>query len=228
MDEIIDMKLPAESDNEIRAECSKIEQTFPSDSGEIEKTLKTKEISFHSEDHRPKEDQKIKEDFNLKEDINTKEDPNPREDFTNEEDISTGEDINIEKDLTTLEDLNTREDVQFKEDLNPKEDNNIKEDNNPKEVNNPKEDNDPKEDNSPREDNNPKEHNNSKEDQPNYTNRWSLQEHPNKGTPVRNSPSLGSIPKHKRASKCSKDELSDLPETWDEECQKHLVDFAER
>jgi len=65
--------------------------------------------------------------------------------------------------------------------------------------------------------------------QPNYTNRWSLQEHPNRGTtPVRNSPSLGSIPKHKRTSKCSKDELSDLPETWDEECQKHLVDFAER
>lgn len=75
-----------------------------------------------------------------------------------------------------------------------------------------------------KEDENP----NPKEDQPNHMNRWSLQEHPNKGTPVRNSPSLGSIPKHKRASKCSKDELSDLPETWDEECQKHLVDFAER
>lgn len=75
-----------------------------------------------------------------------------------------------------------------------------------------------------KEDQNP----NPKEDQPNYTNRWSLQEHPNKVTPVRSSPSLGSIPKHKRASKCSKDELSDLPETWDEECQKHLVDFAER
>lgn len=72
-------------------------------------------------------------------------------------------------------------------------------------------------------------HLNPKEDQSsNHTNRWSLQEHPNKGTQVRNSPSLGSIPKHKRASKSSKDELSDLPETWDEECQKHLVDFAER
>lgn len=82
-------------------------------------------------------------------------------------------------------------------------------------------------------DSRPEEHvvepNKGDQQQPNYTNRWSLQEHPNRGTtPVRSSPSLGSIPKHKRTSKCSKDELSDLPETWDEECQKHLVDFAER
>lgn len=192
LDEIIDMKLPAESENEIRTECSKIEQTIPSDSVEIEETLKTKESSFHKEDQSSKEDQNIKEDLNLKENINPKEDINPKGDLKTEEDISTREDINIEKDLNTLEDLH------FKEDLNPKENHN------------------------------PKEHLNSKEDQPNHTNRWSLQEHPNKGTPVRNSPSLGSIPKHKRASKCSKDELSDLPETWDEECQKHLVDFAER
>ncbi|XP_050434695.1 uncharacterized protein LOC126841927 isoform X2 [Adelges cooleyi] len=65
-------------------------------------------------------------------------------------------------------------------------------------------------------------------ERPNRTNRWSLQENPIKSTPVRSSQSLGSIPKPKRTSKSSKDELSDLPETWDEECQKHLADFAER
>jgi len=98
----------------------------------------------------------------------------------------------------------------------------IKKDSNSKEDLSLKEDPNLKKDPSPSEDHN------TKEEQPNHTNRWSLQEHPNKGTAVRNSPSLGSIPKHKRTSKCSKDELSDLPETWDEECQKHLADFAER
>lgn len=119
-------------------------------------------------------------------------------------------------------DLNHKKDPSPKEELSPKEDPSPKEEPSPKEDLNTKEDPCPKEDHSRKEDNNPK------EDQPSHTNRWSLQEHPNKGTTVRNSPSLGSIPKHKRASKCSKDELSDLPETWDEECQKHLVDFAER
>lgn len=115
----------------------------------------------------------------------------------------------------TIEDI-TIDDLNSKAYTNTNENTSSKEDPQSKVYPNPKEDFIPKEDLNP------------KEDQPNYTNRWSLQEHPNKRTQVRNSPSLGSIPKHKRASKSSKDELSDLPETWDEECQKHLVDFAER
>lgn len=120
------------------------------------------------------------------------------------------------------------EDPSLKEDLSPKEEPSPIEDPSPKEDPSLKEDPSQKENHSQKEDSNLNEDHNPKEDQPNHTNRWSLQEHPNKKTTVRNSPSLGSIPKHKRASKCSKDELSDLPETWDEECQKHLVDFAER
>lgn len=125
-----------------------------------------------------------------------------------------------------------KEDSNTKEHYDPKITFSHKEDHLPKEDPIPKEDHDSKEDPVPKEDPNTRKDPDTKEDpkeqQPNHTNRWSLQEHPNKLTPVRNSPSLGSIPKHKRASKCSKDELSDLPETWDEECQKHLVDFAER
>lgn len=182
------MGTPAEPENELRVECSKIEQTFPLDSTEIEETISPKESSFHNEVHSPKESHDTK-DHNFKEDINPKEEINQREET---------EEDNTKEDLINAEGLKIGEGFHFKEDPNPIEEHN------------------------------PKEHLNSKEDQPNHTNRWSLQEHPNKGTPVRNSPSLGSIPKHKRASKCSKDELSDLPETWDEECQKHLVDFAER
>lgn len=121
-----------------------------------------------------------------------------------------------------------KEDPILKKNSSPKKDTSLKEDSVPKEDPDPKEDLSPKVDHSLKEGPSPNEDRDLKEDQPNPTNRWSLQEHPNKGTAVRNSPSLGSIPKHKRASKCSKDELSDLPETWDEECQKHLVDFAER
>lgn len=112
-------------------------------------------------------------------------------------------------------DHNPKENFNLKEDFSSKEDLYINEDTITGEYPNPK-------------DSKSKEDPDTKEEQPKRTNRWSLQEHPNKGTPVRNSPSLGSISKHKRANKCSKDELSDLPETWDEECQKHLVDFAER
>ncbi|XP_025423500.1 uncharacterized protein LOC112692895 isoform X2 [Sipha flava] len=115
--------------------------------------------------------------------------------------------ILIHKDHNPIEDSNQKEDPNAKEDLK------INEDIITREYPNTKKDSKTKE---------------FKEEQPKRTNRWSLQEHPNKGTPVRNSPSLGSISKHKRVNKCSKDELSELPETWDEECQKHLVDFAER
>lgn len=137
-------------------------------------------------------------------------------------------DSNLKEYPCPKEDSSPIEHPSPKEDLGPTEDPSPIEDPSPKEDSNPKEDPSPKEDRNPKEDPSPNEEHNPKEDQPNHTNRWSLQEHPNKGTTVRNSPSLGSIPKHKRASKSSKDELSDLPETWDEECQKHLVDFAER
>lgn len=130
------------------------------------------------------------------------------------EQIFLSDPVGVMEESHSKDDLNLREDVEIKEKINSNED--------------PKENLDLKEDLKPEENLNPKEQAEPKEDQPSHTNRWSLQEHPNKGTPVRSSPSLGSIPKHKRASKCSKDELSDLPETWDEECQKHLVDFAER
>jgi len=146
----------------------------------------------------------IKKDSNIKEYPSPKEDPSP------------------------IDYPSPKEDISPKEDPSPIEDTSPKEDPNPKEDPSRKGDSSWKEDRSPKEDHSLIEDHNPKEDQPNHTNRWSLQEHPNKGTTVRNSPSLGSIPKHKRASKCSKDELSDLPETWDEECQKHLVDFAER
>lgn len=152
----------------------------------------------------------------------------------NVEQICSSDSAVVKKDCSPKEYPSPKEDpcpIEYpspKEDLSPKKNPSPIEEPSLKEDSNPKEDPSPKEDRSPKEDPRINEEHNTKEDQPNHTNRWSLQEHPNKGTTVRNSPSLGSIPKHKRASKCSKDELSDLPETWDEECQKHLVDFAER
>lgn len=164
----------------------------------------------------------IKKDSNPKEYPSPKKDPIPIEYPSPKKNLSSKKDLSPKKYPSPIEDQSPKEDHNPKEDPNPKEVPNAKEDPNSKEDPSRKEDRSPKKVPSLNEDHNPK------EDQPNHTNRWSLQEHPNKGTTVRNSPSLGSIPKHKRASKCSKDELSDLPETWDEECQKHLVDFAER
>lgn len=139
----------------------------------------------------------------VKEESNSKKDLDPKENLNPKEKLNSKEEHNSKEELDPKEEPNSEKELNSKEDLNSKE--SLK----PKVLNS-------------------KEDLNPKEDQPNRTNRWSLQEHPNKGTPFRNSPSLGSIPKHKRTNKCSKDELSDLPETWDEECQKHLVDFAER
>ncbi|XP_008180540.1 uncharacterized protein LOC100168523 isoform X2 [Acyrthosiphon pisum] len=189
-------------------------------------------ISVVVEDERKITDVEFDESFDVETPAKPEDETSTERD--NLEQICSSDSAVIKKDSNPKEYPSPKEDPSPiehhspKEDLSPKEDPSPIEDPSPKEDSNPKEDPSPKEDRSPKEDSSLNEEHNPKEDQPNHTNRWSLQEHPNKGTTVRNSPSLGSIPKHKRASKCSKDELSDLPETWDEECQKHLVDFAER
>lgn len=182
-------------------------------------------ISVVVEDERKITDIEFDEPFKVKTLART-EDEFPTE-YINLEECSS-ESAVIKKDSNNKEDLSPKEDDSPKKYPTLKEDSVPKEDLSPKEDPGTKKDLSPKADHSLKEGPSPNEDRDLKEDQPNPTNRWSLQEHPNKGTAVRNSPSLGSIPKHKKASKCSKDELSDLPETWDEECQKHLVDFAER
>lgn len=186
-------------------ECPDLEATFLINSTVVKGKSNSKENLTFKKDFNPKDDHHPKENIHSKQDINDKDDHSSKENLNLKEDSNLIIEVpKLMKDTNCKEKLNLKEDPYLKKDSSHKKDPNHKED--------PSLKDDP----------------NFKENQSNHTNRWSLQEHPNKGTPVRNSPSLGSIPKHKRASKCSKDELSDLPETWDEECQKHLVDFAER